>query len=226
MDNRDVPNILHTMPLFSGIAPSELPALLGCLAATQRTYRKGSYLLREGDAATHVGILLSGAAQIEQTDYLGYRSLLAQLTPGDLFAETFACAHVAHIPLSVQATAGCEALWLDYSHVLGSCAKACAFHQRLIDNMLLALSRKNLFLNAKLTVLSRRTTREKLLAYLSAEAKRAGSLTFEIPFNRQELADYLSADRSALSTELSRMQSEGLLTYQKNQFTLAQKPVQ
>jgi len=139
---------------------------------------------------------------------------------GDLFAEAYACAGNRPMNVSVYAASGGEALMLDCRRIVTTCPTSCAFHARLIQNLLSVVARKNIQLSGKMEHLSRRTTREKLLSYLSERSEQAGSLTFEIPFNRQELSDFLCVERSAMSAELSRMKRDGLLSYQKNRFTL------
>lgn len=214
--------VLETVPLFAGIDAADLPAMLACLGAQVKVRRKGEYILREGEKAERVGIVLAGKVQVLREDYFGRRSILAELCPGELFAETFACARVARMPVSVQASQNCAVLLFDYAAVVEGRREACGFHTILTANMLAVLAGKNLALNAKMDTLAKRSTREKLLAYLYAQAKQANKRKFTIPFNRQELADYLSVDRSALSSELSRMQKEGLLVYHKNDFELGE----
>ncbi|MDL2325160.1 Crp/Fnr family transcriptional regulator [Ruminococcaceae bacterium OttesenSCG-928-A16] len=212
--------VLQT-PLFAGVTPQELPALLSCLRAEKKAYAKGEVILAEGAPAGHIGIVLNGSAQVGQDDFMGYHTIIANLAPGHLFAETFAAAHIKTMPVSVVATSNCHILLIDYTRVTAVCSIGCPFHTQLIENMLAVLADKNLTLNNKLNHLAKRTMREKLLSYLNEQARQAGSLTFTIPFNRQELADYLSVDRSALSSELGRMQREGLLQFSRSQFTLA-----
>lgn len=212
--------ILLDTPLFRGIAPQELEELLGCLQATERTFAKGSFVYVEGDKASHVGVVLAGQVQVLQEDYLGNRTILAEIGPGGLFAETFVCAGVPTMPVSVQAAVKTRVLLLNYGKILTSCSSACTFHARLVQNMLAVLAGKALALNRKLGHLSHRTMREKLLSYLGEQATIEGNSHFTIPFNRQQLADYLMVDRSALSAELSRMQAEGLVRYHKNEFHL------
>lgn len=211
---------IQGLPLFAGIGLSELPVLLGCLGAQVASFPEGSYPLWQGTTARNVGILLSGTAQQVQDDYMGRRTLLKELHPGSVYAETFACARVATASASIQALENCEILLLDYSRITTSCSSACAFHARLIANMMALLAQNNLALESKLLHISRRTTREKLLSYLSAQARQAGSRYFTIPFNRQQLADYLCVDRSALSSELGRLRDEGILSFYRSDFAL------
>ena len=156
-----------------------------------------------------------------QEDFWGNRNLLAAVGPGELFAEAFACAHAVS-PVSVQCTTDGSVLYLNVRAVFSPCEKACAQHKTLSQNLIRVLAEKNMQLNEKAGFLSQRTTREKLLAYLSAQARRAGSASFRIPFDRQQLADYLSVNRSAMSAELSNMQRDGLLRTDRSCFTLCQ----
>ncbi|MDR1712774.1 MAG: Crp/Fnr family transcriptional regulator [Coriobacteriales bacterium] len=212
--------VLSTSPLFAGIAETDLPALLGCLGAEEHDYLRDEFILRAGRPITSVGVLVAGGAHIIQEDYWGNRAIIARVTPGDLFAESFCCAHVSELPVSVQALADSQVLFLDFNRILGVCSNACNFHSTLLRNMLQVLAEKSVQLTGKLKDVSQRSTREKLLSYLSRCALACGASSFDIPFNRQELADYLAVDRSALSAEISRMQQDGLLRYHKSHFEL------
>lgn len=207
--------LLAQSPLFAGIDAADYPHVLARLSARARRRPAGAFLLLEGDAVREIGVVLSGAAQVLREDYLGRRSILTALAPGDLFAETFALAGVP-ASVSVEATADCEVLGLDYTRPLAGGQPPDA---TLIRNLLALTAKKNLHLNERLSHLEKRTIRERLLSYLSAEARRRGR-RFSIPFDRQQLADYLSVDRSALSAELSKMKGEGLLDTHKSEFIL------
>lgn len=211
-------SILETSPLFLGIRGEELGEMLNCLNARSAAYPKQEILLLQGQPAAEMGMVLSGSIQIIKEDFGGNRTILAELGPGELFAESFACARVRRLPVTAAASSDSEVLWMDYRRVVSTCPSACPYHTKLIENMLAILASKNLLLNQKIEHLSKHTTREKLLSYLSDQAARRGETEFDIPFNRQELADYLCVDRSALSAELSRMQREGLLHYHRSHF--------
>lgn len=215
----DEERLLRAVPLFQNI--EELDALLACLHAQRRSYSRGQFIAAEGQPATHIGIMLHGQAQVLHHDYLGNRTIVTSLSQGDLFAETFACAQIPTLPVSVQATAPTVVLLAEYARIAAPCGNGCAFHSQLVTNMMHVLAAKNLMLNSKLAHLAKRSTRDKLLSYLFAQAQNAGNPSFTIPFNRQQLADYLCVDRSALSAELSRMQKDGLLQFHRNTFTLA-----
>ncbi|HIW73188.1 MAG TPA: Crp/Fnr family transcriptional regulator [Firmicutes bacterium] len=206
-------------PLFASIPPEEVPVLLAGLQAERRSYQKGEILLHAGETTGRFGLAAAGTLQIVKEDMDGSATLLAQIRPGELFAEAFAA---AGLPLSVSVRAEEEAavLWLDYRRLTSPCRDAGPFHAVLTGNLLRILSRKNIFLTGRIEHLSRRTLREKVLSYLSEEAVRQGSRSFAIPLDRQGLADYLAADRSALSAVLGRLRREGVLTFRKNEFTL------
>jgi len=215
--------VLQKCPLFWGIAPSELPALLTCLGAKTVMADRRETVLREGEPARFVGVVLEGGVQIQQEDYFGNRSILGLAGPGELFGESFACAGADSLPVSVTASRDSVLLLVDCRRVLSPCEKACGFHRSILSNLMQIMARKNLAFHQKLQITSRRTTREKLLAYLNLQAKLHGSAAFSIPFDRQELADYLGVDRSGLSAELSRLRREGILECQKNRFILLEK---
>ena len=158
--------------------------------------------------------------QILREDYYGNRSILSVIHPAQLFAEVFVCAGLESMPVSVIAASDCRIMLLDCRKVLTTCQNSCVFHNRLIRNLLHIMAAKNLMLNQKLELTSRRTTREKLMTYLTQEAKHAGSNCFTIPFDRQQLADYLGVDRSAMSTELGKLKKEGRLDFHKSSFKL------
>lgn len=213
-------SLISRSPLFAGISPGELPILLKCLSVKIRRYGKNEFIFNHGDRVSFIGLVLDGAVLIIRENYWGSRSILSQLGPADLFAEAFSCAGVPTLEVSALASQPCRILLMDYKRVITTCPSSCAFHTQLVQNMIRILAMKNIMLTQKIGHITMRSTREKVLSYLSASALEAGSGQFTIPFNRQELADYLSVDRSALSAELSKMKEEGILSYHKNRFEL------
>lgn len=211
---------LKKTSLFRGTSEEELPTLLDCLAPTTREYAKNELILRQGEDVSAVGLVLSGRAQVIEEDFWGNRSILADAWPGDLFAEAYAFLPGERLRVSVVAAEPTSVMLLDSKRMLEVCSSACRFHTRLVQNVLAESARKNLALTRKVSHMSKRSTREKLLSYLSGQALGAGSDAFEIPFNRQQLADYLCVDRSAMSSELCKMRDEGLLVFDKNRFQL------
>ena len=214
--------ILKDCALFDGIDVGDLRGMLGCLDVRVVEFDKKYTVMAEGTPAKYIGIMLSGTAQILRNDYYGNRSILAEIRPGEIFGEAFACAQVPAMPVSVVANEACEVMLVDCRHVLHTCSNSCVFHQQLIFNLMKNLATKTLVFHQKIEITSKRTTREKLMTYLMLQAKRAGSDSFEIPFDRQELADYLEVDRSGLSAEISKLRREGILESENNRFTLLQ----
>lgn len=214
-----IPVLLHTQ-LFSGVNEDELFTMLSCLQARVRTYKKGEYVLRQGERHASITVLVQGKLHIQCDDYWGSRSIINIVDVGEMFGEAYAAPDSGALLNDVLAIEDSAVVFLDLERVLSGCPTACKFHAAVAQNLFFAISEKNRKLVQKLGYMSKRTTREKLMAYLSDEAKRQGSGTFSIPFNRQQLADFLSVDRSAMSGELSRMRRDGLLRYEKNRFTL------
>ena len=212
--------ILERCALFEGIRMEDLGAMLGCIGGRIMDAAKGQVIFQEGDPATYVGLVLSGAVQLVREDYYGNRSIVAHIGPAELFGETYACAAVAALPVSVTANADSKVLLMDCRRITTSCCNACAFHSRIIFNLLRLVATKNLVFDQKIQITSRRSTREKLLAYLMNQAKLQGSSSFTIPYDRQGLADYLEVDRSGLSAEISKLRREGVLECEKNRFAL------
>ncbi|WP_352400951.1 Crp/Fnr family transcriptional regulator [Anaerotignum sp.] len=212
--------ILKKSPLFSGIETTDIQSMLGCLAAVEKKYDKNELILHQGELVDAMGLVVSGRVHIVKDDFWGNRTILSDVTPAQMFAESFACAKNQELTVSVLAVEPTTVLFLDIRRILNTCSSACVFHTRLIRNLLSVLAEKNLILTGKIDHITKRTTREKLLSYLSAESVKAGSPTFQIPFNRQQLAEYLAVDRSAMSQELSKLQKEDYLTYEKNLFHL------
>ena len=212
--------LLLTTPLMRGLTDREIVEVLHCLSAAERSFGRGETLFRAGDILRTLGVVLEGTVCLEKVDFWGNRSLLAQVGPGEIFGEVYACEPGR--PLHVDVTAGeaGKALLLDVERLLRTCTSACPFHTRLIRNLLGVVAGRAYGLSRKLEHVSGRTTRAKLLSYLSEQAERAGSGRFSIPFSRQELADYLAVDRSAMSTELGKLRKEGVLTCDKNRFEL------
>ncbi len=211
---------LSKTPLFDGIAGNETASLLHCLSYRIKKFDKNSFILRQGDVCEEAALVLSGSVHLITEDFWGNRTILSDISPGSVFAETFAFEGSKPLAVSALAVSDAEILFFSISKILTVCSSACTFHTRIIRNFVQVLALKNIMLNRKLFYLSFRSTREKLLSYLSDQAKSAKSGQFVIPFTRQELADFLCIDRSAMSSEISKLQKEGVLETHKNEFTL------
>ena len=217
---KDFLHVIRSSQLFSGISENELAIMLSCLDTKKESFPKDAFLLRVGDTAESIGLVLSGSVLIIQEDIWGNRNILSKAGPGQTFAEVFACAPGAVLNVSVEAESAVTVMFLHIRRVLSVCPSACSHHSRIIRNLLGELAEKNLRLNEKLTHMGQRTTRAKLMSYFSAEAQRRGGYEFDIPFSRQQLADYLGVERSGLSLELGKMRDEGLLDFHKSHFLL------
>lgn len=212
--------ILRSCPLFQGIEAENLREMLACLNAKRIFKAKNEAVFQEGDPADCVGVVLSGALQIEKIDFYGNRSIVDRIAPAQIFGESFAFSGVEAMPVRCVAIESSEILILECSRIVHTCCNACAFHSRMILNLLRVVAAKNLAFNQKIAILSRRTTREKLMTYLLDQAKRCGSASFTIPFDRQGLADYLGVERSALSAEIGRLRADGVLKSDRSRFDL------
>ncbi len=206
--------------LFQGVSAQETEAMLKCLSAVTKKFEKNQTVYGMGDQISSMGLVLSGSVNIVKHDIWGNQAILDHVHKGNFFAETYACLEKEPLMVDVIAAEKAEILFLNINRVMGICSSSCTFHSRLIHNLVYTLAKKNLALTSKMDHITPRSIRDRVLSYLSAQAVRNGGRVFEIPFNRQQLADYLSVDRSALSNELSKLQKEGVIDFQKNRFRL------
>lgn len=212
--------ILAKTRLFSGVSESEIETMLGCLGAKERAYNKGEYVLMQGESVSGIFVLAAGKLHICREDYWGNRSIINVISAGEMFGESYAAPGSGPVLNDIEAVESSIVISFDVERVLSVCSSACRFHSLTVQNLFFAISEKNRQLVRKLGFMSERTIREKLISYLSEQSERQGSDSFTIPFNRQQLADFLSVDRSALSAELSKMRSEGLIEYKRSEFRL------
>jgi len=213
-------HFLSNTLLFRGATPQEIESMLGCLGAFEKKCEKGAIILRAGEQTDYMGMVLSGSINVEIDDLWGNKTLLTHVSPGQLFAETYACIPGELLMVNVTACEKSEILFLNIAQLLTPCQSSCSHHSKLIRNLLQITAQKNLELSRRSLHTASKSIRGRLLSYLSEQAKQNGSFQFEIPFNRQQLADYLGVDRSAMSNELSKMQKDKLLSRKKNHFTL------
>ncbi len=214
----DFVSLSKTM-LFYGIEPVDIQKAVVCFGSETRHFTKGEKIFRAGKAIQSFALVLSGSVIIENTDFWGNTSVLDKAGAGDTCAETYACAEGETLMVDVTATENTDVLFLNAQRLMSLCAHACPYHNTLIRNLLFIFAQKNLHLSRRIFHTSSKSIRGRLMSYLSYQAAQKGR-NFSIPFSRQQLADYLSVDRSALSNELSKMQKEGLLTADKNRFCL------
>ena len=215
----DIHLLAGTM-LFQGIREHEIEAMLTCLSAEERTYGKDAYIYRAGDVTGRLGVVMEGAVNIIKDDVWGNRKIIENIGGGQIFGETYACLKGEPLMVDVQASERSRILFMDVNRILTTCSSSCDFHNRLIRSLMYVLAGKNLMLTKKMDIITPKSLRERVMVYLSQESVKQGSRTITVPFNRQQMADYLSVDRSALSAELSRMQRDGVISYEKNRFTI------
>ena len=167
-----------------------------------------------------VGIILSGGVDMVKEDFWGNKAMLLRLRRNELFGETFACGDDSMSTVTFLVSEDARILFLPFDRVMHRGTMACEFHHRLVENMVRIIAGKNRDLMQKVEVVSKRSIREKILAYLSIQAQRQQSRYFEIPLGRVELAGYLCVDRSALTRELAKMKAEGLIDFHRNWFRM------
>jgi len=211
---------LGNASLFQNIESQELISLLNCLQATIKTYEKGNFIQREGETIDQIGVVIKGVIEIISEDALGRKTILTSIGRSGIFGEAIVTAQLEVSPVSVVATQETVVCFLNYREIVTTCGNNCIFHTQLIQNMLGIMARKTLLLSKKLNYALMKSIRDKITAYLLDEYSKKGKKTITIPYNREELADYLSVDRSALSRELSKMKDDKLIQYRKNEFTL------
>ncbi len=207
-------------PLFSGIEPENRVAILSCITYHISTFSKGEVVALEGENLKHIGLVLSGSVDMVKEDLWGNRTMLVRVKENEVFGETFACGEDNTSVVTFLVSREAKILFMPFDRVMRSCTMACRFHHQLIENMVRILAHKNRELMRKTEIVSKRTIREKLLAYLSVQAQSQNSRYIEIPLGRVELAEYLCVDRSALTRELAKMKEDGLIDYDKNCFRI------
>ena len=212
--------ILKRTKLFAGVTDEEIGVMLSCLDARLHTYKKGEYVLRQGEHLNCITVLVDGELHIQRDDYWGNRAIINRIAVGEMFGEAYIAPESGALLNDVVAVEDSAVIFFDVRRIITVCSSACRFHSMVVQNLFFAISEKNRTLVQKLGHISKRTTREKLISYLSEEAKRQNQSSFTIPFNRQQLAVFLSVDRSAMSNELCKMRNEGLIEFEKNQFRL------
>lgn len=212
--------VLKRSKLFENVDEADIEAMLGCLEAREAHFSEGEYVYTQGQRIDRVSVLAEGRLIVQNDDYWGNRSIITAVSPGEMFGQAYLAGE--SVMNDVVAAEDSVVISFDAERILTSCSSACRFHAAVTRNLCYSLSEANLRLVNKLAHMSKRTTREKLMSYLSFMAKQAGSSAFAIPFDRQQLADFLSVDRSAMSTELGKMRKEGLITYKRNRFSLNQ----
>lgn len=213
-------SVIKMCELFAGIPEDELTSVLHCLNAEVKSFKKGDTVCCAGELQNSAGVVLSGRIYLESNDFLGNKSIVTEFVPGRCYGENYAFARNTEMPFNIVAKENSEILVFDMRRLAMPCIKDCNNHHLLTDNLLCTMAAKHCELNNKITHLSRRTTREKLISYLTEQKNVQKSTLFTIPFNRQELADYLSVERSAMTKELTRMKNDGIIDFDGRTFKL------
>ena len=215
-----MPARLSDAPLFRGIPAEEVDAMLPCLGASRRAYRRGERVMRAGQVTTRVGVLLEGRLHVEMPDAWGNVSVLESVGPGEPFAVAYACGKEGVLDVDVVADADSTVATLEAARVLHPCERQCACHGALVRNLLMSMANKNIAMNRRAMAMAPKTVRGKILSYLSVQQTVAGMSEFAIPFTQEKLASYLGVDRSTLSAELSALRKEGVVDYKGRTFRL------
>jgi CRP-like cAMP-binding protein len=205
--------------LFQGCPVEDIKFLSEHLHFREVQYQKRDTIFSVGDTVNDIGLVLSGTVKIEHSDYFGNNSILAFINARDVFAEAYACIPNEPLMIDVVAQVDCEILFINVPRLFEPC-NLCNSRNRLIRNLVLISAQKNLQLSKRSIHTTPKTIRERLMSYFSEQIASQGSNHITIPFNRQQLADYLNLDRSALSKELQKMKRDGLIDYHKNVFKI------
>ncbi len=212
--------VLQKTTLFEGLNRDEILAVLQCSSARMASYQKEECVFMQGDPLSQVGIVVSGKARIQREDFHGNTIILTGLEAGDLFGEAFVCAGIPKVSVSLWAVTPLEVVFVDYQKAISPCSSSCPFHQKLVANMLKLMAQRLLMLNEKIDIIQKTTIRAKLMAFFELRMRQEGGRHFTVPFNRNELAEYIGVNRSAMSRELWNMKADGLIDFAKNQFTV------
>jgi len=212
--------LIKLCELFAGMSEADLERFLKCSKARVVPFEKGEVICLAGNSSNSAGVVLKGRVYLESNDFLGNKSIVSEFTPGRCFGENYAFSPSNELPFNIVAKENSEILIFDIHRLVSPCEKNCSCHQRLTQNLLCTMAEKHCEMNEKISHLTKRSTREKLISYLSEQSKKQKSATVTVPFNRQELADYLAVERSAMSKELSRMKNDGIIDFKGNVFML------
>ena len=212
--------ILQRSMLFRGLTGNEISAALAFLQAEERQYKKGAGILHAGLTTERMGLVLEGSVTIENNDMWGNRTILSHIGKGQFFAETYAYLPDEPMLVDVTANENCRILFLRIGSLWGASDMSASWLMTFVSNLLRISAHKNLTLSGRSFHTAPKTIRGRVMSYLNTVSLQKGSHEFDIPFDRQQLADYLNLDRSALSKELGKMRRDGLITVRKNHFVL------
>lgn len=212
--------LLSKFELFKGMSLEEIELMCKCLTIDKKTYKKGEIILHNGDTITSVALVSVGQVSLEFYDILGNKNIINIIPQYGMFAESYAALPGFELGVTVTASENCEILFVDITNIISLCDYRCSYHTRLIANLLGSLAKKNIALSKKIAITMDKSIRDRVVSFLTYEKNAHGSNDFMISLNRQEMADYLRVDRSALSKELGKMKKDGLIDFHKNHFII------
>ena len=210
---------LKSCPLFLGLDENDISKALECICMYKKEYKKNEYVFRLGDKMKYLGVLAKGSIFLEKEDFLGNKTIISPIFENDVFGASFYNERNS-LPFNILCSEKSTILFLDIDKAFNTSKSCCCLVYKIYKNFVDLILIKNINMNKKLIHISERTIRNKIISYLTEESIRSKSNEFYIPFNRQQLADYLCVDRSALSSELSKMQKENIINYNKNYFKI------
>lgn len=210
----------NLMNIFDGIEEKDFEALTACMQAVKKSYKKGEIIFNTGDKITSVCYVSEGKVQLVKDDYDGNKIIITNVVKGDSFAEAFVFAGKEKSFVCAIALEDTQILFLNFKKILSIYSNTCQFHKRLLENILKIIASKNILLQERIELLSKKTLKERILYMLFKEKIKHNTNIFEITYSREQMAEYIGADRSALSRELSKMKQEKILDYHKNSFKL------
>lgn len=216
----DYMNVLNRSMLFKDISDDEKADILGCLTYQIKEFRQGHVIALEGNEIRYFGLILEGSIDMIKEDVWGNRTLITRMSEGELFGETFACGIEQQSVVTFTAVGNVTVMMLPFMQVIHTCSNSCSFHEKLIRNLVHTIAMKNKSLMQKVEIITKKNLREKILAYLSIQAQMQNTRYFQIPLKRGELAQYLCADRSALTRELTQMREEHIIDFDRNTFRI------
>ncbi len=206
--------------IFAGIKEEEIEPLFNCLGITIKEYDKDEYIFFNSNKLNNIGLVNKGVVHMIKEDYWGNKSIFMIMKSGEIFGESYICSDVLTSNVSFYTSTSCEIIFLPFSRVLKTCERSCQFHNRLIENMVKEIAKKNIQFIEKINILSKRSIREKIMTYLSQLAQITGNSKFILPLGRNELSEYLGVNRSALSRELSQMKKDRIIDFNKDIFEI------
>ena len=206
--------------IFHSMTEKETDEALCALNANEKKYPKGAAVLHSGDTTEQMGLVLEGSVTIENNDIWGNKTILSHVGTGEFFAETYGLLADEPLLVDVVTNEKSRILFLRIGSLRNINISGEPWAYKLISNLLTISMHKNLTLSGRSFHTSPKTIRGRVMSYLNTISLRTGKVQFDIPFDRQQMADYLNVERTALSKELAKMESDGLLRFRKNHFEL------